>query len=75
MMLKLKIGKSLLSLLLGAVGSLGVGSVDDAKEVVQSHETYAMSNNLNGVMTNIADDVVVLADGTPLKRGKEAFRG
>ena len=48
--------------------------VSEAKDVVASHEKFAMANDLDGVMSNMADDIVVLTYGTPLIEGKPAFR-
>lgn len=48
--------------------------ISEAKGVVSSHEEYAMGGNLDGVMSNVADDIVVLAGGVPLVNGKAAFR-
>ena len=48
--------------------------ISEAKDVVTSHENLAMAGDLDGVMTNIADDVAVLAYGVPLIEGNTAFR-
>ena len=48
--------------------------IEEAKEVLRSHETFAMQGNLDGVMTNIAADIVVLASGMSLVEGRDAFR-
>lgn len=48
--------------------------LEDARAVITSHEQYARAGDLDGVMTNIAEDVVLLAGGTPLVEGTEAFR-
>ena len=45
-----------------------------AKAVMAAHDRAANSDDLDAVMVNIADDVVVLAPGLPLVKGKEAFR-
>lgn len=47
--------------------------IAEAKAVVRSHEVFAASNDLDGVMSNVADDVVFLAYGLPLIEGKAAF--
>jgi ketosteroid isomerase-like protein len=49
-------------------------SIQDAKNTMKSHEDYVKTRNLEGVMTNVADDVVVLVPGIPLIVGKEAFK-
>ena len=49
--------------------------VEAAKEVLRSHEAFAMQGDLDGVMTNIAEDIVVLASGASLVEGRDAFRG
>lgn len=48
--------------------------ISEAKGVVSSHEEFAMAGNLDGVMSNMADDIVVVASGVPLVNGKAAFR-
>lgn len=45
-----------------------------AKAVMAAHDRAANSGSLAAVMENIADDVVVLAPGMPLVKGREAFR-
>ncbi|MGZ8797205.1 MAG: hypothetical protein ACXW2Q_04130 [Thermoanaerobaculia bacterium] len=47
-------------------------AIDEAKAVVQSHEGFARSGNLDAIMSNAAEDIVVLA--APLIKGKAAFR-
>jgi len=49
-------------------------AIDEAKAVVQSHEGFARSGDLDGIMSNAAEDIVVLAADTPLVQGKAAFR-
>jgi ketosteroid isomerase-like protein len=49
-------------------------AIDDAKSVIQSHERFAGTGDLDGVMSNVADDIVVLADEIPLIKGRTAFR-
>ncbi|HVS30578.1 MAG TPA: nuclear transport factor 2 family protein [Thermoanaerobaculia bacterium] len=48
--------------------------VGQAKAVIESHEKLARAGDLQGIMTNIAEDVVALAPDTPLIKGKAAFR-
>ena len=60
--------------LLISSNSMASDAVAEAKEVVTSHEHYAMAGDLDGVMSNTADDIVVLAAGAPLIEGKSAFR-
>lgn len=50
------------------------GLISEAKDVVSSHEGLAMAGELDGVMSNMADDIVVLTYGVPLIEGKSAFR-
>jgi ketosteroid isomerase-like protein len=45
--------------------------IQDALNTMKSHEDYVKTLNLEGVMTNMADDVVVLA--IPLIVGREAI--
>lgn len=47
--------------------------VEEAKTVIASHEDYAKAGDLDGVMSNVAPDVLVLTNGTPLVVGAEAF--
>ena len=49
-------------------------TIEDAKAVVASHEQYCRLADIQKVMTNIADDIVVLAPDAPLIQGAEAFR-
>lgn len=48
--------------------------ITEAKEVIRSHEEYAMAGDLDGVLSNMAEDIVALAGGSPLVEGIEAFR-
>ena len=55
--------------------SSGPGNaVDLAKSVVRSHEQFARSGDLDGILSNVAEDVVVLSANAPLVKGKAAFR-
>jgi len=45
-----------------------------ARAVLVAHDRAANAGNLEAVLSNVADDVVVLAPGSPLVEGKEAFR-
>ena len=49
-------------------------SIELAKSVVHSHEQFAQAGDLDGVMSNVAEDVVVLSANTPLVKGKSAVR-
>ncbi len=49
-------------------------AVDEAKAVIASHEQFAKAGDLDGIMTNVADDVVMLAPDAPLVQGGDAFR-
>ena len=49
-------------------------SVEDAKAVIKSHEQFSKAGDLEGIMSNMADDVVFLAPGMPLMKGKDACR-
>jgi ketosteroid isomerase-like protein len=51
-----------------------VPPIDQAKDVIAEHERSSRLGDLNGVMTNMADDVVVLVYGVPLVEGKAAVR-
>jgi ketosteroid isomerase-like protein len=47
--------------------------VEAAKAVIASHEQLVRDGDLAGVLTNIADDVVLVVPNTPLVAGKAAF--
>jgi ketosteroid isomerase-like protein len=47
---------------------------DDARAVMESHHRAVNAGSLEGVMANIADDVVAAVPGTPLIKGKDSFR-
>ncbi len=49
-------------------------AVDEAKAVMASHEQFAKAGDLDGIMTNVADDIVMLAPDAPLVQGRDAFR-
>ncbi len=68
--------KNLIFILMIAATQHGFASdaISEAKDVVTSHEQFAMENDLAGVMSNIAEDTVVLAYGASLIDGKAAFR-
>lgn len=51
-----------------------ISAIDEAKAVVRSHEAFLRVADLDGLMSNVADDVVVLNADTPLIKGKVAFR-
>jgi ketosteroid isomerase-like protein len=61
-------------LLLALASTAATDPVKSAKDVIASHERFAAAADLDGVMSNIADDVVALASGSPLVQGKSAFR-
>ena len=48
--------------------------IEDARAVIKSHEAFAKAGDLEGVVSNVADDVVVLTPDTMLVTGKPAFR-
>jgi ketosteroid isomerase-like protein len=48
--------------------------ISEAQAVIRSHEEFAMAGDLDGVLSNVADDIVALASGAPLVEGAEAFR-
>jgi ketosteroid isomerase-like protein len=45
-----------------------------AKDVMRSHEEFAAAGDLEGVLSNAADDIVLLTPGVELVEGKESFR-
>lgn len=53
---------------------MAADTISEAKGVVSSHENLAMAGDLDGVMSNMADDIVILAYGVPLVEGRSAFR-
>jgi ketosteroid isomerase-like protein len=61
-------------LLIVAGSAFASDAISEAKAVVASNEQSAMAGDLNGVMSNAADDIVVLTYGVPLIEGKDAFR-
>ncbi len=68
-----------LTALLGMVSNQALAQADSAKiaaakAIIASHEVYAASGDLEGVVSNVADDVVGMFPGTPLIQGKTAFR-
>ena len=70
-----KVRKLVFVLLVAAANSvLASDAISEAKDVVTSHEQFAMANDLDGVMSNMADTIVVLAYAVPLIDGKSAFR-
>jgi ketosteroid isomerase-like protein len=48
--------------------------IEEAKAVVRSHEEYAAAGDVDGVVSNMAEDVVLLAPDVPLMEGKEGVR-
>ena len=48
--------------------------VEEAKAIVVAHESNVASGNIDGILDNTADDIVVLASGMPLVKGKQAVR-
>ena len=49
-------------------------SIEEAKVVVRSHEEYSAAGNVDGVVSNMAEDVVLLAPDAPLVVGREGVR-
>lgn len=49
-------------------------AIDQAKSVIRSHEVFMAAGDLDGVMSNMAEDVVMLAPDSPLIQGKKAMR-
>lgn len=47
--------------------------ISAAKAVIASHEDLSRAGDLAGVLTNIADDIVLIVPNTPLVEGKSAF--
>ncbi len=56
------------------VGCSHRNPVEDAKAVLISHEQFSKAGDLEGIMSNMAEDVIFLAPGIPLLKGKEACR-
>jgi ketosteroid isomerase-like protein len=56
------------------VGCSPRNPVEDAKAVVTAHENFVASENLDGILSNTADDIVVLVPAMPLIKGKQAVR-
>ena len=49
-------------------------AVDEAKTVIASYEKYTKAGDLDGVVSNAAEGIVLLAPEAPLLEGKAAFR-
>jgi ketosteroid isomerase-like protein len=47
--------------------------IDAAKAVIASHEQLCRNGDLAGVLSNIADDIVLVVPNAPLVEGKAAF--
>jgi ketosteroid isomerase-like protein len=50
-----------------------IEEISAAKAVIASHEQLCRDGDLPGVLTNIADDIVMVVPNTPLVEGKAAF--
>ncbi len=48
--------------------------IEAAKAVVSTHEQCVRDGDLDGILENIAEDVVILVEAAPLIEGKAAFR-
>ena len=51
-----------------------MSEIEKAKKVVESHEQFVAAGDVPGVLSNMADEVVVLAPDTPLVEGHSAVR-
>lgn len=49
-------------------------AIQEAKAVIRRHEAFAEAGDLDGVLTNVADDVVLFTNGAPMVEGRNAFR-
>ena len=47
---------------------------DDARAVMEAHHQAVNAGSLEGVMANMADDVIAAVPGRPLIKGKDSFR-
>ena len=47
--------------------------IEQAKAIIANHEDNCRRCDLEAVMTNVSDDVVLLASSTPLIEGRAAF--
>ena len=47
--------------------------IAEAKQVIKSHEEFTGAGNLEGIVSNAADDIVVLTAGAPIVEGIAAF--
>jgi ketosteroid isomerase-like protein len=65
---------AILLLWLLASGCSTRNAIEDAKAVVTAHENFVASENLDGILSNTADDIVVLVPGMSLIKGKQAVR-
>jgi ketosteroid isomerase-like protein len=56
------------------VGCTSRNPIQEAKDVITAHEEYVKAGDLDGILSNTADDIVVLVPGVPLMKGKQAVR-
>ena len=63
---------SILVLICLLIGCATRHPIEDAKAVVKSHEQFSKAGKLDDIMSNFADDVVMLVPGMPLVKGKDA---
>ncbi len=56
------------------IGCTSHDPVQEAKDVIRSHEEYVTAGKLDAIVSNFADDIVILAPGMPLVEGNEACR-
>jgi ketosteroid isomerase-like protein len=49
-------------------------AVDKAKAVIASHEEFTRTGDLAGILSNVADDIVLLAPNVPLVSGLSDFK-
>lgn len=56
------------------IGCTGRNPIQEGKDVNKAHEDYVKGRNLDGILSNTADDIVVLTPGVALMKGKQAVR-
>jgi ketosteroid isomerase-like protein len=49
-------------------------AIEEARALVRSHEEYSAAGDVEGVLSNMAEDIVMLAPDAPLIEGKDAVR-
>lgn len=51
-----------------------MGAIEEAKTVIRAHEEFSSAGDLDGILSNMDEDVVFLVPDSPLVEGREAVR-